>query len=153
MSNNPNGNSFAKQIAELEAQRKVALEALIGSGGYANTSRPSQSAMKAMGGFASIFKHFYKDARPAVERILTLATKADIAKFEERVDAEHWKVIRDELCEMADWYAAHKDADYIDDQTHRPYDEREAYLKHMLDAFERGDRFIVAKLSYDGGEA
>ncbi|WP_368517443.1 hypothetical protein [Rhizobium sp.] len=127
--------------------------AAMNNGGYSNTWQPSPNFSQSLAGFSAIFSMLAKvrDCRPAVIRILTLGAKVDIARYEERVDVEHWKVIRDEILEMARWYAEYKDKTYLNEDERRPYDEREAYLTHMLNAFANGERFIVAKLSYDGG--
>ena len=106
----------------------------------------SQST-QVLDGLASIFGLFGDGSKKAAERILSVAGNVKFFKFcDYRVDTVAWRTIRDELEEMKVWLKEPTDLRH-------QYVEREAYLTHMLKAFGEGERFIVAKLSYDGGEA
>lgn len=80
---------------------------------------------------------FWETANVDIEAKAEIANKAIEVNFEHsyrlRVDREHWAVLKSAMK-----YAR---------EFNRPF------FIHMLEAFGNGDRFIVAKLAYDGGAA
>ena len=69
-----------------------------------------------------------------------LAEKVGFDSRSDREDAEHWEQLQ-----------AFIDQCFAHGSTIKTTDHE--YITHMLKAFARGERFLVAKLSYAGGRA
>lgn len=64
------------------------------------------------------------------------------------VDANHWATLLADVSAFQTMSETRQRVGEIEDII-----ERSKFLTHMLKAFRDGDRFIVAKLAYDGGAA
>jgi len=140
-------------IAKWTAQQNAPLAH---GGGYANTVRPHPQAGPMAAGFASLFSLLNdENGLTAANSVRDLAHNVGFLNaYHKREDADHWKDMASEVHAMSEWAKRAKKTAGAARHDPRPeYKTREAYLTHMLKAFGEGERFIVAKLSYDGGEA
>ncbi|WP_105405072.1 hypothetical protein [Neorhizobium sp. T7_12] len=142
--------------------KKFDIRDLLHGGGYANTDTPSQSAFAAasMAGMMSLMtalvrREAIKDTIERISPTYEVVTASGITGLPKGDDESIlWNAIRSECLELVAYYerveaslrngATEMIIDYVPDL---------GRISHFAGAFARGDRFIVAKLAYDGGAA
>lgn len=91
------------------------------------------------------------------QRAQNVCSFADHLRFKRslawKVDYEVWETLVADL-DLFDKFHIHEIIEKaVEDRGEQNLIERSKFFTHMLKAFRDGDRFIVAKLAYDGGAA